>query len=114
MIFALLYVSRLSEKFFISAFALFAIAVSVIGADIYLYGRHLEKVREAKSEEASNLYTQEYTSLLPIHNYQRDRILTFVAPDVIDPAGTGPNRTDAFEALRTPSTQCKVLIDLTR
>ena len=31
----------------------------------------------------------DYHSLLPIHNYQRNRILTFVAPDVVDPSGTG-------------------------
>ena len=90
MIFALLYVSRLSERFFISAFALFAVAVSVVGVDIYAYSGYLEKSREIKSEETSTL-SEEYTSLLPIHNYQRDRILTFVAPDVIDPAGTGPS-----------------------
>ncbi len=88
MIFALLYVSRLSEKFFISAFALFAVTVSIIGIDIYAYGQHLEKVREIKSTETSAL-SEEYTSLLPIRNYQRDRILTFVAPDIIDPRGTG-------------------------
>ena len=90
MIFALLYVSRLSEKFFTSAFALFVITVSIIGIDIHAYSRHLEKVREAKSEETTKL-SEEYSSPLPIHNYQRDRILTFVAPDVIDPAGTGPS-----------------------
>ncbi|MGK0176149.1 MAG: rod shape determining protein RodA [Lentimonas sp.] len=88
MIFALLYVSRLSEKFFISSFAIFAVAVSVVGVDIYAYSQHLEKTREIKSAETSTL-SEEYTSLLPIHNYQRDRILTFVAPDVIDPRGTG-------------------------
>ncbi len=88
MIFALLYVSRLSEKFFISTFALFAVTVSIVGIDIYAYGQHLEKAREIRSTETSAL-SQEYTSLLPIRNYQRDRILTFVAPDVIDPRGTG-------------------------
>lgn len=88
MVFSLLYVSRLSEKFFISAFALFAIAVSVLGADIYAYGRHLEEARKTKGTEAPAL-SEEYTSLLPIRNYQRKRILTFVAPNVVDPNGTG-------------------------
>ncbi|MGJ8652303.1 MAG: FtsW/RodA/SpoVE family cell cycle protein [Opitutaceae bacterium] len=87
MIFALLYVSRLSEKFFMSAFALFAVAVTVVGIDIYGYSQHLEKLREAQSNGAPAI--EEYHSLLPIHNYQRNRILTFVAPDVVDPAGTG-------------------------
>ncbi|MGJ8651472.1 MAG: FtsW/RodA/SpoVE family cell cycle protein [Opitutaceae bacterium] len=88
MIFALLYVSRLSEKFFLSAFALFAVFVSVVGMDIYGYSQHLEKLREAETMGAPAI-TEEYSSWLPIHNYQRNRILTFVAPDVVDPAGTG-------------------------
>lgn len=88
MIFALLYVSRLSAKFFMSAFALFAVAVTVVGIDIYGYSQHIETLREADSTEVSAI-TEDYQSLLPIHNYQRNRILTFVAPDVVDPAGTG-------------------------
>jgi len=90
MIFALLYVSRLSERFFISAFALFAVFVSIVGIDIYAYGKHLTKARET-SIEATSKNSEEYSSLLPIHNYQRNRILTFIAPNVIDPEGTGPS-----------------------
>lgn len=86
-VFALLYVSRLSEKFFLSAFAIFAVALAVVGADIYGYSQHLEQQRA--EELAGETITQEYRSLLPIHNYQRNRILTFVAPDVVDPSGTG-------------------------
>ena len=88
MIFALLYVSRLSARFFVSAFALFAVAVTVLGVDIYAYSRHLEALR-ADAPSASSANQQAYQSLLPIHNYQRNRILTFVAPDVVDPGGTG-------------------------
>jgi len=88
MIFALLYISRLSEKFFVSAFALFTVAVSILGLDIYAYSQHLEEVRTAAISNTTTL-SEEYQSLLPIHNYQRDRILTFVAPDVVDPEGTG-------------------------
>ncbi len=91
MIFALLYVSRLSEKFFLSAFAAFAIVLALLGVDIYGYSQHLEAQREA---DRAGLSTEtevigDYESLLPIHNYQRNRILTFVAPDVVDPSGTG-------------------------
>lgn len=88
MIFALLYISRLSEKFFVSAFALFTVAVSILGMDIYAYSQHLEEVHTAEISNTATL-SEEYQSLLPIHNYQRDRILTFVAPDVVDPEGTG-------------------------
>jgi len=88
MIFALLYVSRLSEKFFISAFVLFAVAVTVLGVDIYGYSEHLKELREANTTAEAPI-SEEYHSLLPIHDYQRNRILTFVAPDVVDPSGTG-------------------------
>ena len=86
--FALLYVSRLSEKFFLSAFALFAVAVTAVGIDMYGYSQHLEAVRAAKAADREAI-VEDYRSLLPIHDYQRNRILTFVAPDVVDPEGTG-------------------------
>ena len=89
MIFALLYISRLSAKFFLSAFALFAIAVTAIGVDIYGYSQHLERNREADRTKNSIAAIDSYKSILPIRNYQRNRILTFVAPDVVDPQGTG-------------------------
>ncbi|MFT5836535.1 MAG: rod shape determining protein RodA [Candidatus Azotimanducaceae bacterium] len=88
MIFALLYVSRLSEKFFMSAIAVFAIALAVVGADIYGYSQHLEAKREAE-RSGRTAVVEDYKSLLPLQNYQRNRILTFVAPDVVDPSGTG-------------------------
>ena len=88
MIFALLYVSRLSERFFISAFAVFAVALAVLGADIYGYSQHLEAQRiSAISDTADE--NGSYRSIIPLRDYQRNRILTFVAPDVVDPSGTG-------------------------
>ena len=89
MIFALLYVSRLSEKFFLSAFALFAVALGLLAADIYGYSQHLEKQRSAQIEGAADVSHEGYRSILPLRDYQRDRILTFVAPEVVDPSGTG-------------------------
>ena len=87
MVFALLYVSRLSEKFFLSAIAIFAVVIAALGVDIYGYSQHLEKQREAAL--AGETIAGDYRSVLPLRNYQRNRILTFVAPDVVDPAGTG-------------------------
>lgn len=88
MIFALLYISRLSEKFFMSAFAAFVLSLAVLAADIYGYSQHLEAQREV-SRSNSEVKIDDYQSWLPIRNYQRNRILTFVAPDVVDPSGTG-------------------------
>lgn len=89
MIFALLYVSRLSGKFFLSAFAIFMLAVSVVGIDIYAYSQHLERSRLLKQTDSTIVSTEAYRSIIPIHNYQRNRILAFVAPKVVDPNGTG-------------------------
>lgn len=89
MIFALLYISRLSGKFFLSAFAIFMLAVSVVGIDIYAYSQHLERARLIKQSDSTAVSAEAYRSILPIHNYQRNRILAFVAPKVVDPNGTG-------------------------
>lgn len=101
MVFALLYVSRLSEKFFLSAFAVFAVALAILGTDIYGYSQHLEEQRAA--ELSGEALTEEYSSLLPIHNYQRNRILTFVAPKVVDPDGTGAS-WNAIQAMISAAT----------
>ena len=100
--FALLYVSRLSEKFFLSAFALFIVAVTVVGIDVYGYGKHLEASRAATIAD-SEAVVEDYRSFLPLRNYQRDRILTFVAPAVVDPEGTGAswNRLQAIISAAT-------------
>ena len=101
MVFALLYVSRLSEKFFLSAFAVFAVALAVLGADMYGYSQHLEQQRAA--ELNGETVTEEYSSILPIHDYQRNRILTFVAPKVVDPNGTGAS-WNAIQAMISAAT----------
>ena len=86
MIFSLLYVSNLSKKFFISAFVIFAMLFSVLCLDIYHYSRHLNTVQTSNNEQIQN---SNFNSIIPLHNYQRNRILTFVAPKVVDPSGTG-------------------------
>ncbi len=86
MAFALLYVSKLSSRFFITVFALLLLAVAVIGFDVYRYYQHTYGVQETVVEERGSY---EERRILPLRNYQRDRILTFVAPDLVDPRGTG-------------------------
>ena len=47
--------------------------------------------------------------ILPIHNYQRNRILTFIAPKVVDPSGTGAswNANQAKISTATEASQGK-------
>lgn len=53
---------------------------------MYRYSQFL-KTEGLSAIEARNLYQD--TSWLPLRDYQRERIMTFVAPEVVDPRGTG-------------------------
>lgn len=86
MVFALLYVSRLSERFFVAAFALFLLAVALVGFDIYRYYHFLEQNGLDPRVDTGHYEKQ---SLLPLQDYQRNRILSFVAPELVDPQGIG-------------------------
>lgn len=86
MVFALLYVSKLSERFFATAFAGFLLLLGILGWDIYSYNNFLEE-HELNALQDTGAY--EKTSWFPLKDYQRNRILSFVAPDVVDPQGIG-------------------------
>lgn len=86
MLFALLYVSKLSKRFFITTFGIFALLLSIVAWDIYGYAKFIQKNREIGH---SGSYQEE--ALLPLKDYQRNRILTFVAPNIMDPKGIGDN-----------------------
>lgn len=89
MVFGLLYISQLSKAFFLGTFGVFTIALTVLGLDIYRYGQHLEAQRLLERSGSGENPAGRYVSPLPIRNYQRARILTFIAPSVADPSGTG-------------------------
>ena len=87
MIFAMLYVSKLSKRFFIAAFAAFALAVAAVGLDISGYISFLEQNKITATESSKgNLFGSTHFSL-PMKDYQRNRILAFVAPEVVDKRG---------------------------
>jgi rod shape determining protein RodA len=100
MMLALLYVSRLSERFFIAVFGLVLVAVSILTVDLVGYSRFLE-AEGLSSLDARGQY--EGQSLLPIRDYQQERIMTFIAPEVVDPRGTGSawNANQAQQAVGT-------------
>ncbi len=85
MVFALLYVSKLTKRFFITVFGLFACLVGVIAIDIHGYHAYLTQ-NNLTATQARGQY--EAQSWLPLRDYQRERIITFVAPDAVDPHGT--------------------------
>jgi len=86
MAFSLLFVSRLPIRFFTTVFALFLLAVALVAVDVYRYQDHY---RSNDLSFTADRGAYEPHRLLPIKDYQRERILTFVAPEVVDPSGIG-------------------------
>lgn len=100
MMLILLYLSKLSLRFFTGVFALVIVATSIIGFDLYRYSQFLEETGLSAIEARRQF---EERSFLPLRDYQRERIMTFVAPDVVDRRGTGSawNANQAQQAVGT-------------
>jgi rod shape determining protein RodA len=82
MAFALLYASNLSQRFFAAALGAFALLMGLVAVDTYRYLHYLEVHNLSPSTDKG---AYEPHGLLPLHDYQRNRILAFIAPDRIDP-----------------------------
>ena len=89
MVFAMLYFSNLSTRFFAAAVGVFALLVGVVALDTWRYSNFLE---ENHLNPSSDKGAYESHSWLPLHDYQRNRVLSVVAPDRIDPTGIGWNQ----------------------
>jgi rod shape determining protein RodA len=88
MVFALLYVSNLSQRFFAAALGAFALLIGIVAVDTYRYLHFLEVNNLSPSTDKG---AYEPHALLPLHDYQRNRLLAFIAPDRIDPMGISWN-----------------------
>ena len=97
--FSLLYVARMPTKFFVSTLVVFVVLLGLLSFDLYHYYQY--KLENPRPSDAVVAY--EETSLLPLKDYQRKRILTFIAPEVEDPHGVGANwnRIQALIAVAT-------------
>lgn len=80
-ILVLLYVSHLSKRFFLAIFGICVLMMLLVGVDMYAYYGSLKGDRPAEKR----------WSLVPLKDYQRNRILSFIAPDLLDPNGIGVN-----------------------
>lgn len=87
MVFSMLYVSKLSTRFFLGALAAFLLLITIITIDMWGYASFMKEHGFAFNR--ANLGKYEPHSWLPLHDYQRNRILAFAAPETIDPQGTG-------------------------
>lgn len=83
---ALLYVSELSSRFFLILAWLGFLLLSALAWDMFRYRNFLE---ENGLRPDQGLGSYQVHSPLPLKDYQRNRILGFVAPEVVDPDGTG-------------------------
>jgi rod shape determining protein RodA len=81
MVFAMLYVSNLSTRFFAAAVGVFVLLVGLVALDTWRYANFLEENHLSPSSDKG---AYESHSFLPLHDYQRNRVLTFFAPDKFD------------------------------
>ncbi|HEY5551831.1 MAG TPA: rod shape-determining protein RodA [Opitutaceae bacterium] len=88
MVFSMLYVAKLSRRFFIGALLVFVAMVGVVAADTWGYYRFM-KDNNLSFTADQGLY--EPHSWIPLHDYQRNRILSMVDPEEIEPTGIGWN-----------------------
>ncbi len=88
MVFAMLFVSNLSMRFFTGALGIFALVVGVVALDVWRYSNYMEENNLSFSRDRG---AYEKHSLLPLKDYQRNRILDFAQPEKIDPMGIGWN-----------------------
>jgi rod shape determining protein RodA len=94
MVFAMLYVSKLSARFFLVALGAFLVLVSIAVWDTRNYARFM--AANHLSYDKANWGKYEAQSWVPLHDYQRNRILPFVAPDSIDPVGIAWNQRQSL------------------
>ncbi|HEY1791443.1 MAG TPA: FtsW/RodA/SpoVE family cell cycle protein [Opitutaceae bacterium] len=93
MVFSMLYVSRLSGRFFAAALAAFMLVAGVVALDTWRYVNYVE-ANGLQYHADRGAY--EKHSIVPIHDYQRNRILSFVDPDKYDPMGIGWNQRQSL------------------
>lgn len=86
MVFAMLYVSNLSMRFFAGALGIFALLIGIVALDVWRYAAYIESNHLNYSTSHG-----EYHSWLPLRDYQRNRVLAFAMPDKVDPLGIGWN-----------------------
>ena len=92
--FALLYVAGLSSRFFLVAGLTTLILTAVVAVDLVSYAAKISEYTKANPDDrdpAKSIRGQyEATAwFVLLKDYQRERLLSFVAPTVIDPRGLG-------------------------
>ncbi len=85
MVFSMLYVSKLSPRFFVGALGAFLTIVTLVGWDSVRYVNFMES-HDYKFLVDRGKFQASGQGIMPFHDYQRDRILAFAAPEKVDPS----------------------------
>ena len=88
MVFSMLYVSKLSTRFFAGALGAFMLAVGLVTWDSVRYVHFMDSHHYDYTRDRGK-FDVEGHPVIPWHDYQRNRILAFGAPEKVDPNGTG-------------------------
>ncbi|MSU47582.1 MAG: rod shape-determining protein RodA [Opitutus sp.] len=88
MVFSMLYVSKLSPRFFVGALGAFLILVGFVAWDSVRYIAFMDANGYSYVADRGK-FEREGNPLVPFHDYQRNRVLAFAAPEKVDPKGLG-------------------------
>lgn len=86
MTFFILYSAGFHKRFFQISLVMVLLLVSIVGVDLFRYQTFLH---ENNLTALENRGAYEPNSWLPLKDYQRNRLMVFIAPDLIDPQGLG-------------------------
>ncbi|MFM1748024.1 MAG: hypothetical protein RLZZ188_1690 [Verrucomicrobiota bacterium] len=95
MVFSMLYVSRLSPRFFAGALGAFLLLLGAVAWDTSRYVDYMRAHGKSFSRD-KGAFEESTWVRLPLHDYQRNRILSFVNPDEYDPNGIGWNQRQSL------------------
>jgi rod shape determining protein RodA len=83
MVFSMLYVSKLSGRFFAGALGAFLLLVGLVALDTWKYEQFME-VHGYSYHDDRGTYESQTWLRLPLHDYQRNRIVSFLGTGKID------------------------------
>jgi rod shape determining protein RodA len=86
MVFSMLYVSKLSTRFFVAALGAFFMIIGIVAWDSARYVHFMESNGYTFGTDRGR-FQESGKGIMPFRDYQRDRILAFAAPDKVDPSG---------------------------
>jgi rod shape determining protein RodA len=90
MVFALLYASNLTERFFVAMIFAGIVVAGLVVWDIYRYSNFLAE-NDLDAAKTENAYGRGHSYLPYLKDYQRNRILPLVAPDSVNWRSEGWN-----------------------